>query len=133
MVIDTSVVLAVLLHEPERPALIEATKGATLIVPGSVLWEVGNGLMAGFRRGRLTPREVRDAWLSFERIPLRLIDVRIPRALALAQRYGLYAYDAYVLEAARTQRTPLLALDQRLLDAARDLQIEVLASNSGDE
>ena len=133
MVIDTSVVLAVLLHEPERPALIEATKGATLIVPGSVLWEVGNGLMAGFRRGRLTPREVRDAWLSFERIPLRLIDVRIPRALALAQRYGLYAYDAYVLEAARTQRTPLLALDQRLLDAARDLQIEVLGSNPGDE
>jgi predicted nucleic acid-binding protein len=96
-----------------------------LLAPGSVPWEVGNGLVAGFRRGRLTARDVHEAWRSFERIALQLVDVRIVRALSLAERYGLYAYDAYVLEVARAQRAPLLTLGQRLLAAARDLGIEL--------
>lgn len=126
VVIDTSAVLAVLLHEPQRSALIGLTRAATLLAPGSVPWEVGNGLIAGFRRGRLSAREVHDAWTSFEGIPLGLADVRIARALTLAERYRLYAYDAYVLELARAQRAPLLTLDRRLLDAAVDLGIEPL-------
>ena len=126
LVIDTSAVLAVLLHEPQRPALISATKEATLLAPGSVPWEVGNGLIAGFRRRRLTARDVHEAWVSFERIPLRLVDVRIARALTLAEGHCLYAYDAYVLDLARTQRVPLLTLDRRLFDAAQDLGIELL-------
>ena len=126
IVIDTSAVLAVLLHEPQRSALIGLTREAALLAPGSVPWEVGNGLIAGFRRGRLTAREVHDAWASFERISLGLADVSIGRALTLAHRYGLYAYDAYVLELARAERAPLLALDRRLLDAAVDLGVEPL-------
>ncbi len=125
LLIDTSAVLAVLLHEPERPALIALTAGASLLAPGSVPWEVGNGLIAGLRRNRLSAREVRDAWASFERIPLRLLDVAVPKALALAEQFGLYAYDAYILEAARAQRVPLLTLDQRLLGVARELRIEL--------
>lgn len=126
LVIDTSALLAVLLHEPQRPALIGATREAALLVPGSVPWEVGNGLIAGFRRGRLTARDVHEAWVSFERVPLRVSDVRIARALTLAQQYGLYAYDAYLLELARSQKAPLLTLDRRLFDAAGDLGIELL-------
>jgi predicted nucleic acid-binding protein len=129
IVIDTSAVLAVLLREPQRAALIGLTRDATLLAPGSVSWEVGNGLIAGFRRGRLTARDVRDAWLAFERIPLRLADVRIMRALTLAQQYGLYTYDAYVLELARTERAPLLTLDRRLVDAAGELGIDSLEVN----
>ena len=126
IVIDTSAVLAVLLHEPQRPALVGAAREATLLAPGSVPWEVGNGLIAGFRRGRLTARNVHEAWVSFERIALGLADVRVARALALAERYGLYAYDAYVLELARARRAPLLTLDLRLIDAAEHLGVEVL-------
>jgi predicted nucleic acid-binding protein len=111
-------------HEPQRAALIGLTRYATLLAPGSVPWEVGNGLVAGFHRGRLTARDVHEAWRSFERI-LQLIDVRIVRALSLAERYGLYAYDAHLLEVARAQRAPLLTLDRRLLAAARDLGIEL--------
>ena len=126
VVIDTSAVLAVLLHEPQRPALVSVTREATLLAPGSVPWEVGHGLIAGFRRGRLTARDVHEAWVSFERSPLQLADVRIARALLLAEQHGLYAYDAYVLELARTQRAPLLTLDRRLLDAAGQVGVEVL-------
>lgn len=125
VVTDTSALLAVLLDEPERPALIRLTQGATLLAPGSVPWGVGNGLIAGFRRKRLSTRQVRDAWTSFERVPLRLLDVAVPRALALAEQLGLYAYDGYILEAARAQRLPLLTLDTRLRAAAHELGLEV--------
>ncbi|OFX30260.1 MAG: hypothetical protein A2Z07_01440 [Armatimonadetes bacterium RBG_16_67_12] len=125
LVIDTSALLAVLLGEPERAALITLTQSATLLAPGSVPWEVGNGLIAGFRRKRLSARQVRDAWTSFERIPLRLVDVAVPTALGLAEQLGLYAYDAYILEASRAQRVPLLALDGRLRTTAAKLGLEV--------
>jgi predicted nucleic acid-binding protein len=125
LVIDTSALLAVLLDEPERAALIALTQGATLLAPGSVPWELGNGLIAGFRGKRLSTRQVRDAWTSFDRIPLRLLEVAVPKALALAEQLGLYAYDAYIIEAARAQRVPLLALDERLRIAAAGLGLEV--------
>ena len=124
VVIDTSAVLAVLLNEPERAALIALTRNATLLAPGSVPWEVGNGLIAGYRRKRLVARQVRDAWTSFEKIPLRLLEVGVPQALGLAQQFGLYAYDAYVIEAARGRRVPLLALDARLRTVATGLGVE---------
>lgn len=125
LVVDTSALLAVLLDEPERPVLISHTRGAVLLAPGSVPWEVGNALIAGFRRNRLDARQVRDAWASFERIPLRLMPIALGKALELAGHLGLYAYDAYVLEAARAHRAPLVATDRRLRAAAAQLGLEV--------
>jgi predicted nucleic acid-binding protein len=125
IVVDTSVMLAVVLDEPERPALIARTRDAILLAPGSVPWEVGNGLVAGNRRRRLTVDQVAEAWSAFEGIALRLVAVSVPRALHLAGQAGLYAYDGYVLEAARAHRAPLLSLDQRQRRAAIRLGLEV--------
>ncbi len=126
LVTDTSALLAVLLHEPERPALIAAARGATLVAPGSVPWEVGNGLIASLRRRRLTRRQVQAAWESFEQIPLRLMDVPVAAALRVAGDLGLYAYDAYVLTAAQQRRAPLVTLDRRLMAAAAELGIDLV-------
>ncbi len=125
LVVDTSALLAVLLDEPERPALIARTQSAVLLAPGSVPWEVGNALIAGFRRKRLNVRQVRNAWASFEQIPLRLLPIAVARALELAEQLGLYAYDAYILEAVRAHRVPLLTTDKRLRTAAAELGVEV--------
>jgi len=125
LVVDTSALLAVLLGEPERPALIARTEGAVLLAPGSVPWEVGNALIAGFRRKRLNAGQVGDAWAFFERIPLRLLPIAVAKALELAEQIGLYAYDAYILEAVRTRRVPLLTTDKRLRAAAAGLGLEV--------
>lgn len=118
MVIDTSALLAVLLEEPERPALIGATAGAVLMAPASLPWEVGNALVAAVRRRRLTPSEARQAWSAFESVPVRLAEVDIGRAVAAALELDVYAYDAYMLELARERGVPLLTLDQRLRAAA---------------
>ncbi len=63
--------------------------------------------------------------MSFERIPARPVPVAVYKALELAQHHGLYAYDAYILEAARAHRVPLLATDERLRAAAIRLGLGV--------
>lgn len=118
MVIDTSALLAVLLAEPERDALITATAGVVLFAPASLPWEVGNALVAATRRQRLTASNAQRAWLAYETIPLRLLEVDVAQAMTTAVELGLYAYDAYMLELARQRRLPLLTLDKQLAAAA---------------
>ena len=117
-VIDASAILAVLLREPQRDALVSATMSAALLTPASTPWEIGNALVAGWRRKRLTLEQMIAAWTSFQAIPLRLVEVDVHRSLRLAVEHGLYAYDAYVLEAALVRRIPMLTLDQALTRAA---------------
>lgn len=118
VVIDASAVLAVVLSEPERNALIAATDGAVLVAPASLPWEVGNGLVAAVRRRRLSVRDAIRAWDSYDRIAVRFADINVREALRLAVKRGLYAYDAYVLALAQDRRLPLLTLDQPLRRAA---------------
>jgi predicted nucleic acid-binding protein len=119
VVIDTAALLAVLLEEPERPALLAATTGAVLFAPASLPWEVGNALVAAVRRRRLTAAEAEAGWTAYQTIPIRLVEVDIGRAMGLATERGLYACDAYMLELARSRGLPLLTLDAKLSDAAR--------------
>ena len=119
IVIDTAALLAVLLEEPERPALLAATTGAVLFAPASLPWEVGNALVAAVRCRRLTAAQAQAGWTAYQTIPIRLVEVDIGRAMALATERGLYAYDAYMLELARNRGLPLLTLDAKLSDAAR--------------
>lgn len=124
--VDTSAVLAVLLNEPERPAVLTATRRATLEAAESLPWEIGNALVALRRRRVASTTAIRQAWTDFSAIPIRYIATDVDAALQLAVAHGLYAYDAYVIEAARSSGNPLLSLDRRQVAAARDAGVEVL-------
>lgn len=124
--IDTAAVLAVVLEEPERAGLIAATKGAVLFAPASLPWEVGNALVAAVRRRRLSAAAAEAGWTSYEKIAIRLVEVDIGRAITLATEQSIYAYDAYMLELARSRGVPLLTLDSRLGAVARAVGIELL-------
>jgi predicted nucleic acid-binding protein len=126
VVVDTSALLAVLLEEPERPALIAATTGAVLLAPASLPWEVGNALVAAIRRQRLSAAAAQAAWAAYGSVPIRLVEVDIAQAIGLATELGVYAYDAYMLEAARSARVPLLTLDAALARAARSIGVSVM-------
>jgi predicted nucleic acid-binding protein len=45
-VVDTSVIIAVIVNEPSKPALIRATQGVDLLAPSSVHWEIANAFSA---------------------------------------------------------------------------------------
>ena len=118
LVIDTSVIIAVLTSEPERAALVERTRGVDLVAPASVHWEVGNAFAAMLKRRRIKLAEIAQALDAYERIPLRLLPVELTAALKLAAEHNLYAYDAYVISCANSQRCELLTLDRGLARAA---------------
>jgi predicted nucleic acid-binding protein len=111
VVIDTSAILAVLLDEPEKQAVVEATMGTVLSAPASLRWEVGNAATAGVKKRRLTPERARQLVTDFEQVTIRELAIDVLRAVDLGLELGIYAYDAYILEAARSSGFPLLALD----------------------
>jgi predicted nucleic acid-binding protein len=126
IVIDTSALIAVLTAEPARDRLIARTQGAELLAPGSVHWETGNALSALLKRRRLKLAEVQAALAAYAMIPIRLVEVELGAALELADRFGLYAYDAYLMACALRHGAPLLTLDPRLGRAAHEAGVRVL-------
>jgi len=130
LVIDTSAIIAVLMDEPEKAAIVERINGAKLVAPRSVHWEVGNAFSAMFKRNRITLDEAKPAALAmYERMSIRFVDVKIVRSLELAEQLDMYAYDAYILACALDLDAPLLTLDKRLADAANVLGVQIVEVN----
>ena len=119
ILVDASAVLAVILEEPEKAGILEATAGSEAKAPGCLRWEVGNAFSAMVKRGRLAESESIAALKIFETIPVQEVDVDLEGALALAMKHQIYAYDAYYLMAARNHRVALLTLDGKMRDVAR--------------
>jgi predicted nucleic acid-binding protein len=126
VVADTSAILAVLLDEPEKEAVVEATMGCVLCAPASIRWEVGNAATAGVKKRRLTPERARQLVRDFEKVTIQALDVEVQRAVDLAIELGLYAYDAYILEAARSSGYQLLALDGAVKRRARKMGLPLV-------
>jgi len=126
IVIDTSAILAVLLDEPEKDAVVEATTGSVVCAPASLPWEVGNAATAGVKRRRLTPERAQQLIIDFEQVRIRELAIDLRRAVDLGLELGIYAYDAYILEAARSSGFPLLALDGPIRRNANKLGLSLV-------
>ena len=126
IVVDASAIIAVVLGEESRDRMIEATKGADLIAPRSLHWEIGNAFSAMFKRDRLSVEAAIEATKRYKEIPIQFVEVDLPEAIRSSEALGLYAYDAYMLVAARRHRAPLLTLDGGLQEAARQADIDTV-------
>ena len=126
IVIDTSALLAVIGEQAEKTELVRLTRGATLVAPSSVHWEVGNALSAMFKRKAIGLNEALRLLEAYAAIPIRLSDVALKQAVELAARLNVYAYDAYVIACAQSQKAPLLTLDGGLRTRAREWKLSVL-------
>ena len=122
----TLAMLAVLLEEPEKQAVVEATMGSVLCAPSSLRWEVGNAATAGVKRRRLTPERARQLVTDFEHVTIRELAVDLRRAVDLGLELGISAYEAYILEAARSSGFPLLALDGPVQRNAKRLGLSMV-------
>jgi predicted nucleic acid-binding protein len=126
VVVDASVLIAVVTNEDEKEKLVAITNEAELIAPLSVHWEIGNAFSSLLKRKRVTIDEALQAIEIYLQIPVRFVEVELSDSLELANEFGLYAYDAYLLRCAEKYRLPLLTLDGRLTQAAKDKKIQVL-------
>jgi predicted nucleic acid-binding protein len=126
IVVDTSVLIAVLVNEPERSKIVSLTIGLDLLAPGSVHWEIGNALSAMIKRKAINTHQVEAVLKAYRQIPIRLVDVDLDRALGIAMDQNIYAYDAYIIECARENRCKVLSLDKGLIEATTKAGVAVL-------
>ena len=126
IVIDASVIMAVLFNEPSKPEIIGITEGTDLIAPSSLPWEVGNAISANVKRKRITPEQAIDVAQSFEFVQVRLIDIDLKEAIEMSSRFMIYAYDAYILCCASTMNASLLCLDMQMMELAEKLGIKTI-------
>ena len=126
LVIDASVALAGVFGDERHGTawqVVERLRDAPAWVPAHFHLEVGNGLLTGLRRGRLTADQTRTAVVALGALPIE-VDLDTPsRAFnecwPLAANHGLTTYDAAYLELAIRRGLPLATLDERLAHAAR--------------
>jgi predicted nucleic acid-binding protein len=126
IVVDASVLIAVIVNETEKERLATMTQEAELIAPMSVHWEIGNAFSSLLKRRRVTLEQTMQAIDMYLEIPVRFVEVELANSLELANALGIYAYDAYLFRCAEKYRLPLLTLDKRLVRAAKNKGISVL-------
>ena len=126
IVVDTTVIIAVIANESQKPRLIEMTKGADLIAPASLPWEIGNAFSAMFKQKRISKEQALAAVNEYQQIPIRLLDVPVQSAVSLSADLGIYAYDAYMIYCAQQTGASLLTLDRGLKLASAKVGVKIL-------
>lgn len=126
LIIDTNIFLAVALNEPEKEKIIQLTLNSNPISPEILPYEIGNAISAMTKRKQITDKEAISTIKIVSEIPVRLISIDIQKALKLALKYNIYAYDAYFLQCAKSLSCPLLTLDKKMKQVASDLSIKLL-------
>ena len=126
VVVDTSVIIAVLTNEKSKSKLIKVTDGAELIAPKSMHWEIGNAFSAMLKRNRISLDLAKRAIEYYSLIPLKLQEISLVKAIEIANLYSIYAYDAYFLECARNNNARLITLDEKLINTAKKMNLSVI-------
>ena len=126
VVVDASAIIAVIVNEPSKSNIIEATQDANLIAPASIHWEIANAFSVMFKRERVSLDEALDAIDIYKQIPIRFIEVELEESLRIAHQLNIYSYDAYLLRCAQKHKAPLISLDKTLLKLAKELKLQVI-------
>lgn len=123
---DTNIFLAVALDEPEKEKIINLTSNCHATAPNILPYELGNALVAMTKRKQITNQEAVSTYQVASKISVRLVSVDIQKALEIALRFNIYAYDAYFLQTAKAFSCPLITLDKRMKQVAKELGIQLL-------
>jgi predicted nucleic acid-binding protein len=132
-VVDASVVLAWLLPDegsPQADGWLDLSMVEQAHAPGLLSWEVANAVTTAVRRGRL-PESIRRQLLeSYFALPIALAPLdpaALARAVDIAARRRVSAYDAAYLELALERRCALATLDPALRRAAQAEGVALLS------
>jgi len=67
---------------------------------------------------------------NFKRIPIKMVNIDIEKALEIAWHYKIYAYDAFYLEAAKRLQLPIVTFDRGMKKIGKELGIDVLGGQN---
>jgi len=125
VLLDASAIMAVILNEPSRSTVIALTENATILSPEVISFEIGNALVNLFKKRKITEEELLAAYRNYTAIPIESIKVDIEKALKIACKYKIYAYDAFYLETAIRLKLPLITFDGSMKKVGLDLKIKI--------
>jgi len=128
ILIDASAIMSVLVNEAEKDFIINVTRNCNLLTPSILPYEIGNALTRLRKRQLLKEQEIMIVFNDFKKIPLRMVEADIEKALEIACRFTIYAYDAYYLEIAQRLNLPILSLDKPLIGTALSLNLKLLGA-----
>src|SRR5512134_343796 len=117
LVVDCSVVAAVLFDEPNRDAAVQALTGKDLFAPELLADELVSLAVKKSRHG--LDAAVRQALVDFTELELTRCRCDVHAQWRLAMQCNLSAYDAAYLWLAAELGAPLATFDERLGGAAR--------------
>lgn len=126
LVIDTSIIIAVLTNEKSKKKIINITEGEELIAPYSLHWEIGNAFSAMMKRDRISIESAKDALKYYSIIPIKFVQTNLLASLRIANKFNIYAYDAYFLECASKLNVPLVTLDISLSNFAKQMNLKII-------
>jgi predicted nucleic acid-binding protein len=119
IVIDCSMLCAVLFDESERVDAERALAGRRLIAPCLLDHELLNVAIKKRRRG-MPASVVERALADYAEQGIELLDTDVKAQYVLALRHNLSGYDAAYLWLAAELKTPLATFDRKLAQAARE-------------
>jgi predicted nucleic acid-binding protein len=125
IVADTSIIIAVIANETQKPLIIQKTQGLDLIAPYSLKWEIGNAFSAMIKRGRITLQQAESAIEIFDSMHIELVDLDLTKAMHIVAKLNVYAYDAYMIACALENKCPLITLDSGLAYAAKEVSVSI--------
>lgn len=132
-VLDCSVALAWIMPDEDDPradAVLDRLRDEVAVVP--TLWplEVGNVLLMGIRRSRITESEAAQAIHDLRALPIEIDrkthEHTFDKTSELALQHRLTLYDAAYLELAVRRKLQLSTLDEALGAACRAVGIELI-------
>lgn len=118
LVADATVLAAVIFGEAEHMQAVALLQGRAISAPHLVDYEITSVALKKLRRERLPDAAVGGALEAYSALRLERYSVSPGAVLALAQRYGLTAYDAAYLWLAAELEAPLATFDDALAQAA---------------
>jgi predicted nucleic acid-binding protein len=133
ILLDASAIMAVIADEVEREIVINCTKNASIVSPNVLAFEIANGLTRMVKKRVIsTKHQMINLIQNFKRIPVKIVEANVEKALEIAWTYKIYAYDAFYLETAKRLRLPLLTFDGEMRKIGKEIGIEILGgSNAG--
>ena len=79
-----------------------------------------------YKRKSITEHDGNYIISAFKQIPISLVDINIFKAIQLAYKYNIYAYDAYMIGCAKEQKAALITLDKKLITIAKKCNINTI-------
>ena len=130
ILVDACAIMAVIVKEPERDLVIELTQGTIIVSPNMVSYEIANALTKMMKKKIIEKERMVDAFKYFRKISIETIEIDIERALEIAWKFKIYAYDACYLESAKRLNLPLLTFDNNMITIGKELGINILGGKN---